>query len=76
MSRVGPISWKKFEKFVLYVGCKFDRQKGDHLIYERSDLKRPIVFPKDKEIPIFVIRNNLRILNITQEEYIEIIKRL
>mgnify|MGYP001596345131 FL=1 len=76
MPRINPVSWKKFEKFILYIGFKFVRQKGDHLIYERVDLKRPIVFPKDKEIPVFIIRNNLRILNISQEEYIEILKQV
>jgi predicted RNA binding protein YcfA (HicA-like mRNA interferase family) len=76
MPRITPISWKKFEKIILYVGCKFDRQIGDHLIYNRYDLKRPVVFPKDNEIPIFIIRNNLRVLNITPEEYLEILKRI
>lgn len=76
MSRLVPVHWKKFEKFVLYVGCHFERQSGDHLIYWRSDLKRPVVFPKDREIPVFIIRNNLRTLGISFEEYLEIIKRL
>ncbi len=76
MPRITPISWKKFDKFIVYVGCKFDRQNGDHLIYCRSDLKRPVVFPKDKEIPVFIIRNNLRVLGISQEEYIEIFKQI
>lgn len=76
MPHITPLTWKKLEKLVLYVGCKFDRQKGDHLIYTRNDLKRPIVFPKDKEIPVFIIRNNLRVLNISNEEYIEILKQI
>lgn len=76
MSRITPIPWRKFEKFVLYVGCKFDRQRGDHLIYIRSDLKRPVVFPEDDQIPVFIIRNNLRILKISSEEYLEIMNRV
>jgi len=76
MPRITPISWRKFEKFILYVGCTFDRQRGDHLVYIRSDLKRPIVFPRDNQIPIFIIRNNLRILKISPEEYLEIMSRI
>ena len=76
MPRLAPTSWKKFEKFVLFVGCHFERKKGDHRIYWREGLKRPIVFPEDKELPIFVIRNNLRILGISVEEYLEILKNL
>ncbi len=76
MPKISPIHWKKFEKFIKFIGCSYKRTKGDHLIYWRSDLKRPIVFPKDTEIPVFVIRNNLRVLGINVEEYKEILKRI
>jgi predicted RNA binding protein YcfA (HicA-like mRNA interferase family) len=76
MSRVAPISWKRFEKFLLFVGCQFKREKGDHRIYWRADLKRPIVVPRDAALPIFIIRNNLRILNISFEEYLKILGRV
>jgi len=73
---LAPIHWRKFERFLLFTGCKFAREKGDHRIYWRDGLKRPVVIPKDKELPIFVIRNNLRILGINSEEYREILKRI
>jgi predicted RNA binding protein YcfA (HicA-like mRNA interferase family) len=76
MSQLTPVHWKKFEKFVLYVGCHFERQKGDHRIYWRSGLKRPVVFPADKEVPVFIIRNNLRTLGINVKEYLEIMEKL
>ncbi len=76
MPKISPIHWKKFEKFIKFIGCSYKRTKGDHLIYWRSDLKRPIVFPKDTEIPVFVIRNNLRVLGVNVEEYKEILKRI
>lgn len=76
MQRVAPISWQKFEKFLLSIGCNFERQKGDHLIYSKKGLKRPVVIPKEKELPIFIIRNNLRTLNFTTEEYLKILKNI
>ncbi|MBU4284897.1 type II toxin-antitoxin system HicA family toxin [Patescibacteria group bacterium] len=76
MAHLVPIHWKKFEKFILFVGCYFVREKGDHRIYWRKDLKRPVVIPRDTELPVFIIRNNLRILNIGPEEYIEILTRV
>ena len=75
MPRLAPISYKKFKIFLEYIGCTFHRQKGDHLIYRRSDLKRPIVFPAD-DLPVFIIKNNLRVLNISREEYLDIMKEL
>ena len=76
MSGLRPISWKKFEKFVLYVGCHYERKSGDHRIYGRGDLKRPVVFPEDKKIPVFIIRNNLRTLGISHNEYLSILEKI
>ncbi len=76
MSRLTPIHWKKFEKLLFFIGCRFKREKGDHRIYWRDDLNRPIVIPRDKNIPVFVIRNNLRLLKISHNEYLEILKRV
>lgn len=76
MAHLVPIHWKKFERFLLFIGCHFDREKGDHRIYWRVDLKRPVVIPRDRELPVFVIRNNLRTLRIDPEKYLEILKRI
>lgn len=76
MSRLTPIHWRKFEKFVLFVGCHFVREKGDHRTYWRDDLKRPVIIPRYSELPIFIIRNNLRILGISSKEYLDILKRI
>lgn len=76
MPSLKPISWQKLEKFVMYVGCKYERKAGDHRIYSRSDLKRPVVFPEDRGIPVFIIRSNLRTLGISHNEYLDILKKL
>ncbi len=76
MDSIRPISWKKFEKVILFVGCIYERKKGDHRIYGRKDLKRPVVFPEDKDLPVFIIRNNLRVLGISHEEYFIILKKI
>jgi len=76
MPRIRPIHWKKFDKFLLFVGCLLKREKGDHRIYQREGLKRPVIVPKEIALPIFIIRNNLRTLNISPEEYLDILKRL
>jgi predicted RNA binding protein YcfA (HicA-like mRNA interferase family) len=76
MPKLTPIKWKKFEKFLLYAGCVFKRQKGDHRIYWRKDLKRPIVLPMYDSLPKFIILNNLRTLGIKVEEYLEILKKI
>ena len=76
MSGLTPIHWKKFEKFLLYVGCEFKREKGDHRIYVRNGLARPLVIPRDSQLPVFIIRNNLRVLGLEVGDYLRIMKKL
>jgi predicted RNA binding protein YcfA (HicA-like mRNA interferase family) len=76
MPNKNTITWKKFEKVLLYVGCDFVREKGDHRIFWRSDLKRPIVLPRYTPLPFFIIRNNLRLLGISWEEFENILQRV
>lgn len=76
MPRIYPISWKKFEKFLFFIGCEFSREEGDHRIYWKAGLKRPVVIPREKHLPIFIIRNNLRVLGIDTQEYLKIIQEI
>lgn len=76
MGHLGSIHWKKFEKFLLREGCTFKREKGDHRIYWKEGMNRPIVVPRDKELPAFIILNNLRLLGISKEDFLEKISKL
>ena len=76
MPKITPIAWKKFDKFLLYIGCMFERRKGSHRVYSRPGLPRPVVVPTYKSLPVFVIKNNLRVLGISQKQYLEIMNRL
>jgi len=75
MPKIEAVHWKEFEKFLLFVGCEFTREKGDHRVYWRKDLKRPIVVPRDTQLPAFIILNNLRTLGISREEYLVSIQK-
>jgi len=76
MPRITPLKRKKFELFLKMIGCSLKRVKGDHLIYHRPGLKRPVVITTDSEVPVFIIRNNLRTLGISVDEYLEILQQL
>jgi hypothetical protein len=45
------------------------REECDHRIYNRENLIRPIVFPMEKDLPVFIIKNNLRILGVSRDDY-------
>ena len=76
MARLNPVKRKKFEMFLKFVGCHLKRIKGDHFIFDRPGLERPVVFTADSEVPVFIIRNNLRTLGISVEEYLNIMEQL
>ncbi|OGN29943.1 MAG: hypothetical protein A3A33_01305 [Candidatus Yanofskybacteria bacterium RIFCSPLOWO2_01_FULL_49_25] len=76
MPRLTPIHWQKFEKFLLSIGCQYKRQHGSHRIYTKTGLLRPLVVPCYGNLPIFVIRNNLRLLNMAVDEYVELLRKV
>ena len=73
MPKLAPTNWraqvKIFEKF----GCQFIRQKGSHLIYHHPDAKRAVVIPRYDEIPVTIIKNNMRTVNMRREEYFRLL---
>ncbi len=76
MPKKQNISNKKFQKFLIHAGCVLKRSVGDHFIYTRPDLKRPIVIPLDNPLPQFIVQNNLRVLGMSWEEFFVIFETL
>ena len=76
MPSLRPIHYRKFEKFLLHIGCHLRNQVGDHRMYTRSDLSRPVVVRTLKDLPVMEIKSNLRTLNISTQEYLNIIEKL
>ncbi len=74
MPKLGPIHYKKLAKVFEQKGFIYDRTKGDHLIYVKEGVIRPIVIPKYKEIPEFIILKNLKTAGITREEYLKLLQ--
>ena len=73
MPRLSSTGWqtqvKIFEKF----GCSFVRQKGSHLIYHHPNAICAVVIPRYDEVPINIIRNNIRTVNMSREEYFRLL---
>jgi predicted RNA binding protein YcfA (HicA-like mRNA interferase family) len=55
-------------------GFAFNRQRGDHLIYTKPGVKRPLVIPTYQEVPVFIIKNLLRTAGMTRERYFDLLK--
>jgi predicted RNA binding protein YcfA (HicA-like mRNA interferase family) len=69
MPKISPIPAKKLMRVFEKAGFSCVRIEGDHYVYTKDGVARPIVIPDWREIPVFIIKNNLRSANISREEY-------
>ncbi|MBI4359908.1 MAG: type II toxin-antitoxin system HicA family toxin [Candidatus Jacksonbacteria bacterium] len=76
MPKITSVSYMKLQKVFELDGFVFDRQSGDHLIYVKLGISRAIVIPMYKEVPVFIIKNNLRTAGITRDRYFELLARV
>lgn len=76
MPRLVPIHYRKLEKVFKNKGFVYVRTKGDHLVYTKKGIDRPIVIPMYREIPEFIILKNLKTARITRKEYLELLAKI
>jgi len=76
MPALKPTSYKLLVKAFEHEGFSFDRQRGDHLIYTKPGVSRPLVIPMYEAVPVFIIKNLLRTAGISRERYLELIENL
>jgi predicted RNA binding protein YcfA (HicA-like mRNA interferase family) len=73
MPRLAPLDWRTLECIFLRAGFQFENQEGSHRVYPRKGTLRAVVIPAYREIPVFVIQNNLKTAGITREEYFRLL---
>jgi len=76
MPRITPVHWKVLEKVFLAAGFSFARQKGSHRSYVKTGIARPVVIPAYKEVPVAIIRNNLKTAEISRDEYFRLLGKV
>ncbi|MGD0227731.1 MAG: type II toxin-antitoxin system HicA family toxin [Terriglobia bacterium] len=73
MPPLRPIDYRTLAKVFEQDGFILNRQHGDHLIYTKTAVKRPLVIPMYKEVPVFIIKNLLRTSGMSRERYFELL---
>lgn len=76
MARITPIHWRKLLKIFELDGCILVGQTGDHLELKKVGAKRRIVIPKYRDIPVFIIENNLKTAGISRKRYFELLQKV
>ena len=71
-ANIRTIKTSKFIKYLKSKGLKAIREKGDHLMLTRKDLPRPVVIQtKFKEQSILVIKNTLKLIDESVEDFLK-----
>ncbi|MGH9854437.1 MAG: type II toxin-antitoxin system HicA family toxin [Blastocatellia bacterium] len=73
MAKITPVSWKKLKCVFEKDGFTHVRTEGDHMVFTKPGVLRPVVIPKYQSIPVFIIKNNLRAAGISRERYFELL---
>lgn len=76
MPRITTIPYKKLVRVLELEGFTLVRERGDHMIFSKPSVLRPLVVPRYDALPIFIIKNVLRTAGISRERYFELLEKL
>ena len=74
MPKISAIPAWKLKRIFEKAGFQCVRTEGDHVVFTKPGIVRPIVIPDWKEVPVFIIKNNIRTAGISREEYFELLE--
>jgi predicted RNA binding protein YcfA (HicA-like mRNA interferase family) len=73
MPKFSPVSYKQLVKVFEADGFRCVRTEGDHMVFTKPGIVRPVVIPRYTAVPVFVIKNNLRTGGISRDRYFELL---
>ena len=74
MPALRPVHYKDLVRIFEHDGFAHDRTEGDHLIYIKEGVRRPLVIPMYRAVPVFIIKNLLRTSGMSRNRYFELLK--
>ena len=57
------------------VGFTCVREEGDHRVYTKPGIPRPIIIPRYRAVPVFIIMNNLRTAGLSRADYFSLLEK-
>lgn len=77
MKSLKNISISDFRKILELLGCSFSRTRGGHEAWKKQGLTRPIIFQTHVDpVPEMVVKNAIRDLGITREQFLSVYENL
>ena len=76
MPKIVPIPASKLRKIFEKAGFKCVRIQGDHYVYIKQGVMRPVVIPNWPEVPVFIIKNSMRTAGMSRERYFQLLEKV
>ncbi len=77
MRNLSNVSTKELRAILTLYGLEKKRIKGGHEAWKKKGISRTVVFQTHKEpIPEFIVRNAIRCIGITRQEFLSVLEKL
>ena len=74
MAALRPVHYQHLVRVFEQDGFRYDRTEGDHLMYVKPGIRRPLVIPMYRAVPVFIIKNLLRTSGMSRDQYFLLLK--
>ncbi len=75
MPKLNSVSYKILACIFEHDGFICVRHEGDHMVFTKSGVLRPVVIPTYRSVPVFIIKNNIRTAGMSRERYFELLEQ-
>jgi predicted RNA binding protein YcfA (HicA-like mRNA interferase family) len=76
MPKINPLPAGKLRKLFEKAGFTLVRTEGDHFVYTKPGVPRPVVIPDWSTVPVFIIKNNMRTAGMSRDEYFAFLEQI
>lgn len=73
MPKIVPVDYQRLICIFKKEGFIFSRTKGDHSMFVKDGVARPLVIPHYEAVPVFIVKNLLRTAGMSRERYFELL---
>ncbi len=73
--RLTPAHYRTLLRVFRAYGCEYRGKEGSHHVLRFPGAKRAVVIPEYSEIDVDIIKNNMRTVGMTREQYFDLLER-
>jgi len=76
ITKLAATDFRTLLKIFQRYGCTYKRKEGSHHVLTYPGAKRAVVIPEYDEVDVEIIKNNMRTVGMTREEYFDLLSNV